>query len=84
MSGRGVKGRSCINILRSLNPGHAPPAVYKVYRGYAGSTGSVYAITGPQTAGIRPNNFFRSPTIQKYDNVHGLEIQKIKDYASKE
>ena len=26
----------------------------------------------------------RSPTIQKYDNVHSLEIQKIKDHASKE
>ena len=31
---------------------------------------------------INLDKYFRSPTIQKYDNVHGLEIQRIKDYAS--
>jgi hypothetical protein len=41
-------------------------------------------ILAPEPPTFAQNNAFRSPTIQKYDNVHGLEIQKIKDYASKE
>ena len=41
-------------------------------------------ILAPEPPAFAQNNVFRSPTIQKYDIVHGLEIQKIKDYASKE
>ena len=43
-------------------------------------------ILAPDPEGICLENVFRSPTIQKYENVSldGLEIQKIKDYASKE
>ena len=50
--------------------------------------GYVFSITilAPDPEGICLENVFRSPTIQKYENVDGLEIQKIKDYmyASKE
>ena len=45
-------------------------------------------ILAPKPEGISLENVFHSPTklIPKYDiiNVDGLEIQKIKDYASKE
>ena len=41
-------------------------------------------ILAPEPPAFALKNVFWSPTIQKYDNVHGLEIQKIKDYASKE
>ena len=49
-------------------------------------SGYVFSITilAPDPEGICLENVFRSPTIQKYENVDGLEIQKIKDYASKE
>ena len=44
----------------------------------------VIAILAPESPAFTLENVFRSPTIQNYDNVHGLEIQKIKDYVSKE
>ena len=48
--------------------------------------GHVFSITilAPDPEGICLENVFRSPTIQKYENIYGLEIQEIKDYASKE
>jgi hypothetical protein len=48
--------------------------------------GYVFVITilAPESPAFALENVLRSPTIQKYDNVHGLEIQKIKDYTSKE
>ena len=41
-------------------------------------------ILAPEPPAFALKSVFWSPTIQTYDNVHGLEIQKIKDYASKE
>ena len=41
-------------------------------------------IPAPDPDGICLEDVSRPPTIQKYENVDGLEIQKIKDYASKE
>ena len=50
------------------------------------SFGYVFCITilAPEPPAFAQKNVFRSPTIQKHDNVHGLEIQKIEYYASKE
>ena len=39
-------------------------------------------ILAPEPPTFVLKNVFRSSTVQKYDNVHGLEIQKIKDYES--
>ena len=41
-------------------------------------------ILAPESPTFALKGVFWSPTIQTYDHVHGLEIQKIKDYASKE
>ena len=41
-------------------------------------------ILAPEPPAFALENLFRSPTIQKYENVDGLEIQKIKDYALEE
>ena len=38
-----------------------------------------YHHSSPRSGRNMPRKCFRSPTIQKYENVDGLEIQKIKD-----
>ena len=46
--------------------------------------GFLITVLAPEPPAFTLKNVFRSPTIQKYDNVNVMEIQKIKDYTSKE
>ena len=79
-------------VGRTVIPGSVARTVYitrpnsKSVRAMLLRSGYVFSITilAPDPEGICLENVFRSPIIQKYENVDGLEIQKIKDYASKE